>query len=40
VTGDPHAIKFVDTAVDAYDRRPDTGIIIAAANAVELIEVD
>jgi hypothetical protein len=40
VTGDPHAIKFVDTAADTYSRRADAGTIAAAANAVRLIEVD
>jgi hypothetical protein len=38
LTGDPHAIKFVDTAVDAYRRGTDAGIIAAAANAIDLIE--
>jgi hypothetical protein len=39
-TGDPHAIKFVDTAADTYARRADLGTLATAANAIELIERD
>jgi hypothetical protein len=39
-TGDPHAIKFVDTAVDTHARAGDAGPLASAANAIELIKED
>jgi hypothetical protein len=35
--GDPHAIKFVDTAIDGYVGRGDTAMLAAATEAVQLI---
>ncbi|MEO3743709.1 questin oxidase family protein [Plantactinospora sp. B5E13] len=34
-TGDPHAIKFADTAIDAYARRAEDTLLVAALYAVD-----
>ena len=38
--GDAHAIKFADTAVDAWHRDPDPALLSAAGNATALIADD
>lgn len=39
-TDDPHAIKFVDTALDTYDRSGDAAVLATAIRSVEQIAAD
>ncbi|MEU8295854.1 questin oxidase family protein [Micromonospora sp. NPDC048909] len=39
-SGDPHAIKFADAAIDTYDRGGDAGILATAAQSTRQIAAD
>ncbi|MFC7550988.1 questin oxidase family protein [Plantactinospora sp. GCM10030261] len=39
-TGDPHAIKFVDTAMDTYRRTGDSTVVAIANRSIDLISAD
>jgi hypothetical protein len=37
-SGDAHAIKFADTAIEAHDRTGDPALLAAANHATDLID--